>query len=103
MKIKNVSMTEFKNFILSQPDDRMIDLLYSSSEDVGCPLVHYTRNKLKRKVTCVGICSAKTDRATFWFDDNVQMFMHKLFMHKLLTQGAQNYKKVKTLIQKFSY
>lgn len=49
MKDKNVSMTDFKEFVLSQPDDRMIDLLYSSPEDMGCPLVHYTRNKLREK------------------------------------------------------
>ena len=95
MKDKNVSMTDFKEFVLSQPDDRMIDLSYSSPEDMGCPLVHYTRNKFKRKVYGVGLFTANTDREYIFFDNNVQ-----LFMQALLTHGASNYKKAKALIQK---
>ena len=95
MKIKDVSMADFKKFVLSQPDDRMIDLLYSSSEDMGCPLVHYSRKKFKRKVYGVGLYTAETDREYIFFDTNIQ-----LFMQALLTHGASNYKKAKALIQK---
>lgn len=95
MRIKNVSMTEFKEFVLSQPDDRMIDVNYSSPEDIGCPLVHYSRNKFKRKVNSVGLFTANTDRECVFFDNNVQ-----LFIQKLLNYGAKDYKKAKSLIQK---
>ena len=95
MKIKNVSMAEFKNFVLSQPDDRMIDFDYKSTEDLGCPLVHFTRNKFKRKVTSAGWFTTETDRHLVIFDDNI-----RLFMQPIMVQNVTTYKRVKTLIQK---
>ena len=96
-KMKNVSMKEFKDFILSQPDDRIIDFNYSSPEEIGCPLVHYSRKKFKRKVNVAGLYTASTDRETIIFDESVQ-----LFMHKMINQGVNSYKRVKNLIQKFN-
>ncbi len=97
LKMKNVSMKEFKDFVLSQPDDRIIDFNYSSPEEIGCPLVHYSRNKFKRKVNDAGLYTVSTDRETIIFDNSVQAFMHKMII-----QGVTRYKRVKTLIEKFN-
>jgi len=97
LKTKHVSMKEFKEFILSQPDDRIIDFDYFSPEEIGCPLVHYSRNKFKRKVKTVGLLTASTDRETIIFDSDVQ-----IFMFKLINQKETSYKKVKKIISKFN-
>ena len=92
---KEISMKELKDFVLSQPDDRQIDLMYSSSESLGCPLVHFVRNKFKRKVVNAGFTSVATDRHVIIFNDVAD------FMHKLFSSNSTSYKKAKQLIQKF--
>jgi hypothetical protein len=93
---KNVSMKEFKTFVLSQPDSRLIDLDYTSSENLGCPLVHFVRKNFKRKVFRVGFSSAYTDRHAISFNGDVSDFMLELIRF-----NATSYKKAKKLIEKY--
>jgi hypothetical protein len=93
--VKNVTFTEFKEFILSQPDDRLIDLLYISPCDLGCPLVHFVRNKFKRKVLSAGFSMVRTDRDVISFESSVGNFSSAAIQHRV-----ENYKQAKRIIHK---
>lgn len=95
--------SEFKAFILSQRDERKIDMTDSCGDSCGCILIQFGRKKTKRKVTdcsfaCIGLDEHFRHRLT---PDDESFEKVESFINRCIHKKVKTYAQAKDILQKF--
>lgn len=97
--VRSFEINEFVDFCKTQKDDRLVDMTDITSEGLGCPLVHFVRKKMKRKIIEVGHRAVKTDRGLVFIEEPNLMYQ---ISEKLRNKRVKNYQQVKQILNSFN-